>query len=99
MTVMIEDWDDAYANGAHIDGAADYPPRWSAAAAEFRDAMARRQLVECDIAYAQGERQRLDLFRPEGNPRGLVIFVHGGYWRAFDKSAFFLSAVHRFPPN
>jgi arylformamidase len=27
------------------------------------------------------------LFRPETTPNGLVVFVHGGYWRAFDKSS------------
>ena len=29
---MITDWDDAYANGAYISGAADYPPKWAKAA-------------------------------------------------------------------
>ena len=28
-----------------------------------------------------------DLFLPEKMPRGLAVFVHGGYWRAFDKSS------------
>ena len=84
---MIDDWDDAYANGAHIDGAADYPPRWAAAAADFRAAMTVDGRAEIDIAYGPGERQRLDLFRPPGDSRGLTVFVHGGYWRAFDKSS------------
>ena len=86
MNAMIEDWDDAYANGAYIADAGDYPARWAQAAVRFRDAMAERQLAECDIAYGEGERQRLDVFRPQGDIRGLVVFVHGGYWRAFDKS-------------
>ena len=29
----------------------------------------------------------LDLFRPDGDTKGLVVFVHGGYWKAFDKSS------------
>ena len=86
MNVMIEDWDDAYANGAYIEGAGDYPARWAQAASRFRQVMAQRQLAECDIAYGKGERQRLDVFRPQGDICGLVVFVHGGYWRAFDKS-------------
>jgi len=86
MNAMIEDLDDAYANGAHIEGAADYPARWAEEAARFRSAMARRHGVERDIAYGEGERQRFDFFRPQGDARGLVVFVHGGYWRAFDKS-------------
>jgi acetyl esterase/lipase len=87
MSVMISDWDDAYANGAYIAGAGDYPARWAQAAAGFRREMTERQLAECDIAYGDGERQRLDIFRPQDDIRGLVVFVHGGYWRAFDKSA------------
>lgn len=80
----IDDPDDAYANGAHIAGAADYPPRWAAAAAAFRAGLGAR--AETDLAYGAAPRRRLDLFRPEGAAQGLVVFVHGGYWRAFDKS-------------
>ena len=82
---MITDWDDAYANGAHIEGADGYPPRWSDAAAAFRASLGPR--AELDMPYGEGERQRFDLFYPEGAPKGLAIFVHGGYWMAFDKSA------------
>ncbi|MEM7524825.1 MAG: alpha/beta hydrolase [Pseudomonadota bacterium] len=82
---MITDWDDAYANGDHIDGAADYPPRWAAMAAAFRDECEER--ASLDLAYGPGARNRFDLFRPKGAARGLVVFVHGGYWRAFDKSS------------
>ncbi len=81
---MIEDWDDAYANRDHIPGADDFIPRWEAEAAAFRDAMGDR--AKLDIAYGPHMRNRMDLFRPEGASKGLVIFVHGGYWRAFDKS-------------
>jgi len=83
---LIDDWDDAYANGAHIDGAADYPPKWAAAAADFRAARSAEGRAQLDIAYGPGERHRLDLFRPRGDSAGLMLFVHGGYWRAFDKS-------------
>ena len=37
------------------------------------------------LPYGAHPRQRLDLFLPAGAPRGLVVFVHGGYWRAFDR--------------
>ncbi|MDR9427147.1 MAG: alpha/beta hydrolase [Salibaculum sp.] len=76
------DWEDAFANGDYIVGAEDYTPRWQAAAEAFR-AQARGR---CDIAYGAGSRARLDLFTPDAPARGLVVFVHGGYWRAFDKS-------------
>jgi arylformamidase len=48
--------------------------------------MAEKQLADLDIVYGESERQKLDIFRPESELRGLVVFVHGGYWRAFDKS-------------
>ncbi len=79
--VMI-DWDDAFDNSGHVPGSADLPDIWAREAAAFR-ASANAEL---DIAYGPGPRNRLDLFRPEGAPRGLVVFVHGGYWLRFDKS-------------
>lgn len=76
------DWHDAFANGAYIAGAEDYPPRWQASAAAFRASAKGR----CDLAYAADARARLDLFLPDDTPRGLAMFLHGGYWLAFDKS-------------
>lgn len=81
---MIVDWDDAYANGPHIDGAETFPALWAARADSFRTELGDR--AELDIAYGDGARQRFDLFRPTGTPAGLALFVHGGYWKAFDKS-------------
>jgi arylformamidase len=77
----IADWDDAYANAAHIPGGADYPARWAAQAQRFRALVPPRV-----IAYGTHQREALDLFLPDGVAEGLVVFVHGGYWRAFDRS-------------
>ncbi len=74
-------WDAAFVNAAHIPDGASYPTRWAAEAAAFR-ATARAEL---DLPYGAGERERFDLFLPDGAPRGTVIFVHGGYWRAFGR--------------
>lgn len=30
--------------------------------------------------------QTLDLFLPEEQPRGTLMYIHGGYWRSLDKS-------------
>ncbi|MBO9399664.1 alpha/beta hydrolase [Shimia sp. R9_3] len=76
------DWDDAYANAAYIEGADAYPPRWAEEAAAYRAEMA----AEIDVAYGEGARECFDLIRPEGSPKGLFVFVHGGYWLRFDKS-------------
>ena len=42
--------------------------------------------AELDIAYGPHARHRYDLFLPKDRLRGLAVFVHGGYWMAFDKS-------------
>ncbi|NRB18868.1 MAG: alpha/beta hydrolase [Rhodobacteraceae bacterium] len=78
------DLTEAYTNGAFIKGADDFPPRWSAQAESFRSNLGARATL--DIAYGPSERNRLDLFLPQEKPKGLLVFVHGGYWRAFDKS-------------
>ena len=56
-----------------------------------RDAASYREVARCelDLAYGSGERHRLDLFHPEsGDSSGpVVLFIHGGYWQAFDKSS------------
>ena len=75
--------DRAYANGAFIAGAEAYPARWEAAALGFRESMGGR--ARLGLAYGGAERQRFDLFLPEGVARGLLIFLHGGYWMAFGR--------------
>jgi len=85
------DLDDAYANGAYIAGAEDYPPRWAASAEDFRNSLHERSRL--DIPYGDGARHRFDLFLPEGAPKGVFVFVHGGYWLAFDKSSWSHLAV------
>ncbi len=81
---MIADWDDAYANTPHIPGGDGYPARWEAAAAAFRASLPAER-VRAGVAYGPHPRQAVDLFLPEGAARGLVVFVHGGYWMRFDR--------------
>jgi arylformamidase len=82
---MITDWDDAYANRAHIPGADEIIATWDPSAAAFRARLGAR--ARLDLAYGPAPRHRLDLFLPDETPKGLAVFVHGGYWMAFDKSA------------
>jgi acetyl esterase/lipase len=74
--------DDAYANGAYIPGAADYPGKWEDLAAAFRE----HALCELDLPYGESQRQRFDIFHPPRLAKGVVVFLHGGYWLNFDKS-------------
>lgn len=77
------DLSDAYSNAAHIPGGPEFPSRWATSATAFRKAHPPEEL-----AYGGHERERLHLFRPEGTPRGLLVFVHGGYWMAFSAADF-----------
>lgn len=79
------DMNDAYANGAYIQGAADYPVRWSKASEELRQSLGGR--AELDVPYGPSERQAYDMFHPEVTSKGTLIFVHGGYWRMFDRKS------------
>ncbi|BCH31599.1 esterase [Mesorhizobium sp. L-8-10] len=82
----IEDWDDAYTNGAHIAGGERWPAAWVEPARAFREELASAGRARLDLAYGSGERNRFDLFLPETETKGLVVFVHGGYWLRLDKS-------------
>ena len=78
----MTDLDAAYANVETIRDGAQYPARWTVAAAAFRE-QARAELA---LPYGDSPRQALDLFFPEGSPLGLCMFVHGGFWLRFDRS-------------
>lgn len=41
-----------------------------------------------DLAYGPHPRQRLDLFRTTQPRRGVVAYLHAGYWQSRDKSGF-----------
>lgn len=75
--------DRAYVNADFIAGADGFPPRWSAEAAAFRAAIGDRARLGLD--YGPGLRHRFDLFLPEADPRGVAVFVHGGYWMRFGR--------------
>ena len=77
------DYDRAYANGPFIPGGETFPPRWTQDAAAFRAALGKR--VRTAIPYGPKPRNQLDLFLPEAAPKGLLVFVHGGYWLRFGR--------------
>jgi arylformamidase len=71
-----------------------YNPRL--AVPEFADHFARwRKLAEqarssldgyLDVAYGPHPMQKLDIFRAKGQSKALLMYIHGGYWRALDKN-------------
>ncbi|AYG68484.1 MULTISPECIES: alpha/beta hydrolase [unclassified Rhizobium] len=82
----VTDWESAYTNGAYIVDGDRWPAAWAEPARAFREKLAAAGRVKLDLAYGPAERNRFDLFLPEGQPKGLVVFVHGGYWLQLDKS-------------
>ncbi len=63
-------------------------PWWFAEYARRSAAAYAQLLVRRDLRYGAGAKETLDLFLPQGAARGTFVFLHGGYWRALDKSDF-----------
>jgi acetyl esterase/lipase len=82
------DWTDAFDNSSYVAGSDRLPALWSERAAAYRDGLADRGLAELGVPYGAGERNAFDLFWPQGEAQGLVVFIHGGYWQRMDRSFF-----------
>lgn len=82
----IVDWEDAYANGINIPKGEAWPNAWVEPAKAYRETMTTKGRAQLDLTYGERPRNRFDLFLPEQAPRGLVVYIHGGYWVRFDKS-------------
>ncbi len=57
--------------------------------AAYADASAAtRERLECvlDVRYGSGEKETLDIFPADAPNAPVHLFIHGGYWRAMDKS-------------
>jgi len=80
----ITDWSEAYSNGAHIPKGERWPDAWVQPSTEFRAGLGHRALL--DQRYGDDTRHMFDLFLPDGEQLGLVVFVHGGFWMRLDKS-------------
>ncbi|MES2786444.1 MAG: alpha/beta hydrolase [Pseudomonadota bacterium] len=83
---MKKTWDGAwldsmYNNRELVPDFADYLRRWAARSA---DAM-RTPPRELDVRYGGGPSEHLDVFRCEQDNAPVMVFIHGGYWRALDK--------------
>ncbi|WP_372622713.1 alpha/beta hydrolase [Falsiroseomonas sp.] len=73
-----------YNNRARVPEHAAHIAAWARDAAAWRAACPRAEL---DLAYGAGERERLDLFHPAAAAEApLALFIHGGYWKALDRS-------------
>jgi arylformamidase len=69
---------------AGIPEHAEFFARWKERSHAARQALA----CELDVAYGNGPGEKLDIFPARGRCRALLTFIHGGFWRALDKSDF-----------
>jgi len=77
--------DTAYENRAFIPDGDAYPDKWESAAQSWREVEHAVGRAWLNLAYGEGARQGMDIFLPAGAAKGLVFFIHGGYWRMFDR--------------
>ena len=61
-----------------------FPKKWESQAKAFRNSALGAEL---DVPYGDNPREKYDLFYPKSTRVGTVVFVHGGYWMALDKSS------------
>lgn len=77
-------WLDAeYNNRARVPEAAGLLARWAEASALARDGSPHKRL---DQRYGDGPNESLDIFPAATAGAPVLFFIHGGYWRALDKS-------------
>ena len=62
----------------------DLVQRWLKRSAEHRNACGART----DLAYDQGEREKLDYFFGADKNGPLLLYIHGGYWQRGDKNMY-----------
>jgi arylformamidase len=76
-------WYDAmYNNRELVPEHPVYLARWAQLSAKAR----AEGPCELDLAYGSGEGETLDVFPALQDGGPVLVFVHGGYWRALDKS-------------
>jgi arylformamidase len=69
-----------YNNRELVPGYAEYLSRWARDSEE-----ARRARCELDVPYGTDPAEKLDVFPAPQPGAPVLVFIHGGYWRALDK--------------
>jgi arylformamidase len=76
---MSLDLEKEYNNRARVPENPGIIQSWARDSAAYREAKPPRE-----IAYGDGERHKFDFFEAGDGP--VVMYIHGGYWQALDKS-------------
>jgi arylformamidase len=84
MNAERTDYDLLYNPRLTVSGYEDIFARWE------RDSERARARLDCylDVPYGAAQSETLDIFRAKGDSRGLLMVIHGGYWRSLDKMRF-----------
>jgi arylformamidase len=83
MTRPDPAWLDAqYNNRARVPDSLQILERWTRASALARE----KSDVVLDVPYGDGDKETLDIFPAARANAPVLVFIHGGYWRALDKS-------------
>jgi len=76
------EWYDAqYNNRARIPEHLEILREWADRSAETRAGLP----CALDLAYGSDPSERLDVFAPRARGAPVLVYLHGGYWRALDK--------------
>jgi arylformamidase len=85
MSRIDPDWLNAqYNNRDRVPEHARHLAHWAEASALSRS----KSECRLGLRYGDGPLEDLDLFLPPKSGAPVLVFVHGGYWRALDKSDF-----------
>lgn len=79
-----EQLDQQYNNRAAVPDHEQYFERWKQKSVQAREQFGMRE----DVAYGTGDRETLDIFPAQTSNAPVVVFLHGGYWQALDKTYF-----------
>jgi arylformamidase len=74
--------------GYNLRAAVPDHPRWFEHYAKTSVDARAQFSPQLDVRYGPGRKETLDLFVPAGPASATFVFLHGGYWRALDKSDF-----------
>lgn len=78
------DYEAQYNNRARVPEHPQIIAGWARDAEAFR-----LEAPPTVLPYGEGQRQAIDLFTPsEPRGRATLVFIHGGYWQALDRSFF-----------
>jgi arylformamidase len=87
MPMAALDLETEYSPRVTVTDHAEIFARWAREAENYRADMLKSGKAELGLSYGDTPRQFIDLFLPAaGETAPLVMFIHGGYWRAMDPS-------------